>query len=129
MFQRLFYKSKGFRTGVSVTAQFWSAREFGVQTVIAIELGNGVYYFEVDLIPGKYGWLIFEDGVKTVWNILNLDDNELVLCVNCEYWINNQCHRQPPVVSLVNPGTTGFVAVWPETKSTDGCGEGIWRTD
>lgn len=125
MFQRVFYKSKGFRSNVNVTAYFWGSQTFGRQEMTALELGDGVYSFELDLVPGKYAWLVFEDGVKITWNVLEIKDHDIIHCADCVYWIDATCRRKSPETWLINVVSEEKVSVWPPTSPTDACGEGV----
>ena len=72
---RLFYKAKGFATGKTITARFWSEEleELPVQTFT--ELAEGLYYLDYKFPKeGAYVTIVYENGVKTlakVFRVLN----------------------------------------------------------
>jgi len=72
---RLFYKAKGFREGVAVTAKFWGEDLTALQIQTFTELEEGLYYLDYCFPDiGVYVAIVYEDGVKTlakVFRVLN----------------------------------------------------------
>lgn len=70
---RVYYQAKGFGEGKTVTAKVWRSDGQAEQTEAFDELGDGLYKLDYEyLSPGRYLWLLFEDGRKTTSTILPL---------------------------------------------------------
>jgi len=73
---RLFYKASAFRQGIQITARYWNPTLVRSGELVALELADGVYYFDVCLEEtGDYMWLFFENGVKSVPLVMTVVDS------------------------------------------------------
>ena len=51
--------------------------------------------------------------------------DDIVLCKDCRYWLNERCHRYAPRPQIGETRYEGKdVTIWPRTSPTDGCSEG-----
>jgi len=67
-----FYHSRGFRTGLYVTATIWDEQFQVVNSapIVAMELGDGVYGLILPLVSGKNGVLIKENSIPSLLIVL-----------------------------------------------------------
>ena len=64
---RIFYSTRNFDTGVTVTCFFWSPelKKSGPFTFAEVEMG--LYFFDHEFqMPGTHAGTFFEDGVQTI---------------------------------------------------------------
>lgn len=59
---RLFYRSSGFTPGLSVTANVLSSSLVWINGLLLYEVGDGIYYLDVEFSLGTYSITFFENG-------------------------------------------------------------------
>lgn len=132
-FNRILYRTFG-ATPSRVSVIFIKPNLMVTEEADFTRLNTKVFYKDVSFTkPGDYLGIFYEDGVER--SAANFKVEGLFLastyieCQNCDYFRNEECHRQPPSLELSNPSTTGYITIWPKPKPTDGCAAGTLKQE